>query len=114
MRVYAVLDFSVAFAGTGEAAPCPRVGKLTKQARKRCCFVPSTGWSKFLQMPLSTPFWKVRPCNFAHVFSVPLPSLQRMVFCFRFFFRQIFGVMFFWGGYLGLRDSTFFGEKKIK
>ena len=37
-----------------------------------------------------------------------------MVFCFRFFFRQIFGVMFFLGGYLGLRDSTFFGEKKIK
>ena len=40
-----------------------------------------TGWfkhknPKFLQTPMSTPFLRLRPRNFAHVFSVPLPSLQ--------------------------------------
>ena len=53
---------------------------------------------------MSTPFLRVRPWNFAHVFSVPLPSLSRMLLF--FFPRQIF--VFF--GYLGLKKPHIFGE----
>ena len=59
---------------------------------------------------MSTPFFRVRPRNFAHVLSVPLPSLTNIYFL---FFRQIFGFLFF-AGYLGIKRPHIFGEKKIK
>ena len=31
------------------------------------------------KVQISTPLLRVRPCNFAHVFNVPLPSLLRTV-----------------------------------
>ena len=45
------------------------------------------------------------PENFAHVFSVLLPSLCRL-----FFFARHLGFCFF-GGYLGVKRSCIFGEK---
>ena len=41
---------------------------------------------------MSTPFLRVRPCNFAHVFNVPLPRLLRMCF-FAVFSPKMWGLL---------------------
>ena len=59
---------------------------------------------------MSTSFLRLRPWHFAHVFSVPLPSLQR---CY-FFFSSDIWVFVCFGDVWVLRDPTFSAIKKKK
>ena len=55
-------------------------------------------------------FWELDP-EILHVFSAPLPSLERMeVFCFLFFSSDIWVCVFFWDIWVS-RDPTFSAEK---
>ena len=69
---------------------------------------------KFPQESNVQPFLRDISWNFAHVFNAPLPSLLRMCVCvFVSFFRQIFGVSFFYG-YLDLKESHISSKNKQK
>ena len=55
-----------------------------------------------------------RPCNFAHVFKVPLPSLSRIGSYFFIYFRQLFVFFYHFFGYLSLQGSRISSEKNQK
>ena len=67
---------------------------------------------KFLQSPMSTPFFERYALNFC-TRDVPLPSRSRMCVCVFFCPAQIFEALYFWNIW-GSRDPIFPSRKKKK